>query len=1257
MGAGGATPTSTGLTSAKGATGGDLTVTMNNCIVRNLTSAGRVFAFASSGTGWATQTHWYGDLTVTNSEFSGTYAGVISFGSQYAGPNNTTFRNCYFSGLTGTIISNGLAASNTTNSLTLDHCTFNGSTGIEIIIKNGGTSTTIVKNSLFANSPGSSTSTDVIALSTNPGNAANTNNAVYYSSAANLVQLISTRYPSGLLGAYITSNPSLSNNFATATAYIGTATDNRNIGYYNFAVLTPYITASTTTITGMGYNLGAGPSAEKSFTVSAFDLTNGLVITPTSNLEISTTSGSNFSTNAISLTPTNHDVAPTTIYVRLKAGLAINTYNQSIAITHTGATTRNISIAAQVISSTPNIQTSVASLTGFTRYQAGGPSQPKTFVVTGANLTDDINITPPTNFEISLSPTTGYTYSILTLSKYGNALNTTVYVRLSKNLLTGSSTQNLTLSSAGATSVNVSCSGSITAIATTNFNTNAANNIDLRIASNYSAAAMPIFSSQDHVNKVFVRNPACWASDLDLTCISPSNYSYNNLHAGTLITARHAILAAHFKLSTGDSLYFVTADNVTVRRKIIGYKTNTIFSPTQFPDLEIVTLDSDVPSSIKPCVFLPSNYATYLSNDGRNLPTFSTDQEEKALVNEVEALNSLLVINSNPAVKMYSEHACTGTPRSSLHEAIISGDSGNPVFLIIRGELVLVSARTWDNGAGTSYTHFANLAAGGTTSATDPTLNTLSINDLIAQTDAVAGVSTGYQVKYFDFVNAPATTAQYTVSAPINSSTLTASSDVTVTSSGTLTVNTSTTLNNVIVAPGAKLNLSNPLVVNDLTLKSDINTSFSTNFGSTGITVNGEINFLKKMDDTKWYFMSFPCDVPVSKIKQSDGSSLGVLGTDWFIKYYDGAQYATNGNATVNWLNFTDPTLLANKGYIFGLLAVGVKELSFPLTKAVAGVETLQTIPVTAYGAGTSAPTGRTGWNLIGQPYLSKFAGTNAGVNYMTYSDGTSTYSQLAKADVTIDPMSAYFVQVDANIASSGVSFALAGRQAAPSLVANEVSESVKLNFTNSTGVDNTNIVIDNAQSTAYQIGQDLEKWLVTGTSKPQVYTLIDDVKYAFNALPMTDVVNLPLGIYTSTAGATTIAADATQAPSLSKLMLIDTKFSPAVITDLLTSNYSFTADAGTDNTRFKITAQQLATTILKENITQSPICKVYNSNLIISDLAQNSIVRLYDISGRELMTRNENKNNLEIALPIKGIYTIQVQNLAEIWTQKIVNW
>jgi Secretion system C-terminal sorting domain len=149
-------------------------------------------------------------------------------------------------------------------------------------------------------------------------------------------------------------------------------------------------------------------------------------------------------------------------------------------------------------------------------------------------------------------------------------------------------------------------------------------------------------------------------------------------------------------------------------------------------------LESDVPSSITPCLFLPSNFSSFITKNGLGLPTLYTDQEEKALVGELSA------INSAATSYMLSQQAPTVTQRLSLNESVISGDSGNPIFLILNSKLVLLSTFTWGgSGSGTAYTHFANLSAGGTQPEQ-------SLNDLIAASDATAGVSTGYKISFID---------------------------------------------------------------------------------------------------------------------------------------------------------------------------------------------------------------------------------------------------------------------------------------------------------------------------------------------------------------------------------------------------------------------------------------------------------------------------------------------------------------------------
>ena len=290
--------------------------------------------------------------------------------------------------------------------------------------------------------------------------------------------------------------------------------------------------------------------------------------------------------------------------------------------------------------------------------------------------------------------------------------------------------------------------------------------------------------------------------------------------------------------------------------------------------------------------------------------------------------------------------------------------------------------------------------------------------------------------------------------------------------------------------------------------------------------------------------------------------------------------------------------------------------------------------------------------------YLASKA-TGADNYYIYISDGTSTYTPYASASApNMNPMSAYFIQASSLLvtgnAGAGISFALDGRQSAPSSVVSDLSDRIQLNFTSATGTDNTNLIMDNDQSAAYQIGQDLEKWIGTGTAKPQVYTLLGGINYAYNALPMNNVVNLPLGFYTQIAGSATISVNASQAPSLSKLLLLDRI--TGIETDLLTSNYNFNADAGTDNTRFVITAQRVPTANGVNSETNEPNISMVNGQLSIVNVSPATTVRVFDASGRMVINKTINNNSLEIKFSAIGIYTIQIEANGKNWVKKVVN-
>ena len=90
----------------------------------------------------------------------------------------------------------------------------------------------------------------------------------------------------------------------------------------------PVVTVTPLTLTGFSYIEGNGPSDEQSFTVSGLNLSANVVIEDATDYEISLGSGTNFvAQNTLTLSHNNGTIEETTIYVRLKAGLAVGNYN------------------------------------------------------------------------------------------------------------------------------------------------------------------------------------------------------------------------------------------------------------------------------------------------------------------------------------------------------------------------------------------------------------------------------------------------------------------------------------------------------------------------------------------------------------------------------------------------------------------------------------------------------------------------------------------------------------------------------------------------------------------------------------------------------------------------------------------------------------------------------------------------------------------------------------------------------------------
>lgn len=110
----------------------------------------------------------------------------------------------------------------------------------------------------------------------------------------------------------------------------------------------PNIIVNPSTINGLSYIEGTGPSVAQSYTVRGTMLVGNVTLTAPTHFEISTSSGSGYG-SSLTLTQSGGILASTTIYVRLKSGYNIGLYNsENISHTSSGATIKNVVCNGQV---------------------------------------------------------------------------------------------------------------------------------------------------------------------------------------------------------------------------------------------------------------------------------------------------------------------------------------------------------------------------------------------------------------------------------------------------------------------------------------------------------------------------------------------------------------------------------------------------------------------------------------------------------------------------------------------------------------------------------------------------------------------------------------------------------------------------------------------------------------------------------------------------------------------------------------------
>lgn len=374
--------------------------------ISSVSDCGSNYTFSfTTNTNWGKTVFIYDNSTAINGSW-GTISGLgfsyLNWGAGEVGINNGTYNSTTIYVLITT------SPKTITFSTTAPDC---GPAGAEITI-----SETSFSGFLYCSGSGPSTSQSFTVEGSNltanitvtaPTNyEVSTNNSDFYASRT-LTQSggtvsstpIYVRLKAGLsVGDYNAENISLTSTDAeTKTVTL------------SGSVTGPLITVSETTRTGFTYCLDSGPSSEQSYTVSGSCLTGNITITPPANYQISTGTGGSFvATNPITLTQSGGNVAETTIYVRLQAGLSAGTYNsQNIVHASSGADSKNVTNSGTVTSSSITIASSnpsvaaanieqatqKAPITAFAIAAASGDAQLSsvTFTTAGTYTTADVS--------------------------------------------------------------------------------------------------------------------------------------------------------------------------------------------------------------------------------------------------------------------------------------------------------------------------------------------------------------------------------------------------------------------------------------------------------------------------------------------------------------------------------------------------------------------------------------------------------------------------------------------------------------------------------------------------------------------------------------------------------------------------------------------------------------------------------------------------------------------------------------------------
>ena len=220
-------------------------------------------------------------------------------------------------------------------------------------------------------------------------------------------------------------------------------------------------------------------------------------------------------------------------------------------------------------------------------------------------------------------------------------------------------------------------------------------------------------STADDSTVYYTRNSSLWATGTTFNLTGISIWNTNStwsersdgldMLGGTLLTPQHVISCQHYHWNVGDVLMFVTSTGSVVHRTL------TAVAQVGNTDGFLGRLDSPVPSSLHVYSVLPTNFLNYVkSHTFKNVGVMGVCVAQAPVPGDNNLpdghLKNLYAVRVYPGadalVNIFDSIAYYGVNTDYLNSTratyalprgyAVSGDSGEPAFLVIDGELVFV---------------------------------------------------------------------------------------------------------------------------------------------------------------------------------------------------------------------------------------------------------------------------------------------------------------------------------------------------------------------------------------------------------------------------------------------------------------------------------------------------------------------------------------------------------------------------------------